>query len=193
MWRWSAHHLQCLSCLQCPPDWTSCSRDLPAPTVHRHKELQPRFVCNRDMDGQATAVSQPVNTRASSLLTPPVTPASTPDRSHSQRQASTSASSPKRAASSSPSRAPLPGWPGHQTPEETPSLHPRPARLGFQLHGTTPSNQGSVSRVLHPAEQRNRRRGKQTSGSYKRCVLLRCKVRSCARTAWGCWAKLSFQ
>lgn len=125
-----------------------------------------------------------------SLTTPPFTPASTPDSSHSQRQASTSASSPKRAAPSSPSWAPLPGWSGHQTPEETPSLHPRPARLGFQLHGTTPSNQGSVGRVLHPAEQRNQRRGKQTSGSYKCSVLPRCKVQSCARTAWSCWAKL---
>lgn len=40
--RWSAHHLQCLSCLQCPLDWTSCSRDPPAPTAHRYKEPQPR-------------------------------------------------------------------------------------------------------------------------------------------------------
>lgn len=39
--RWSAHHPPCLSCLQCPLDWTSCSRGLPAPTVHR--EPQPRW------------------------------------------------------------------------------------------------------------------------------------------------------
>lgn len=38
--RWSALRLQCLSCLRCPLDWTSCSRDPPAPTVHR--EPQPR-------------------------------------------------------------------------------------------------------------------------------------------------------
>lgn len=114
------------------------------------------------------------------LITPPFTPTSTPDCSHSQRQASTSASSPERAAPSSPSRAPLPCRPGLQTPEETPALHPRPARLGFQLHGPTPGNQGPVGPVLHPAEQRNQWRGKQTPGSYERRLLPGCEVRSSA-------------
>lgn len=61
---------------------------------------------------------------SSPLVTQPFTPASSPDRSHSQRQASTSTSSPEGAAPASPSGTPLPGWPGLQTPEETPALHP---------------------------------------------------------------------
>lgn len=100
------------------------------------------------------------------LVTPPSTPTSTPDRSHSQRQASTSASGAERAAPSSPSGPPLPGRPGLQTPEETPALHPRPARLGFQLHGPTSGNQGPARPILHPSEQRDQWRGKQTPGGY---------------------------
>ena len=43
--RWNVHHLQCLSCPQCPPDWTSCSRDPHPPTSHWPREPHPRCVC----------------------------------------------------------------------------------------------------------------------------------------------------
>lgn len=42
VYRLSALHPQCLSCLQCPPGWTSYSKDPPAPTVHRVREPQLR-------------------------------------------------------------------------------------------------------------------------------------------------------
>lgn len=42
--RLSALHPQCRSCLQCPPGWTSYSKDPPAPTVHRVQEPQLRWV-----------------------------------------------------------------------------------------------------------------------------------------------------
>lgn len=88
------------------------------------------------------------------------------DRSHSQRQASTSSSWSERSPPSSPSWAALPRRPGLQIPEETSALHPGPARLGCQLHGPTSCHQGPVDSLRHPSKRRCQGRGDQTSSSY---------------------------
>lgn len=107
-----------------------------------------------------------------------------PDCSHSQRQAPTSSSWLEGAPPSSPSRATLPRRPGLQIPAETSALHPRPARLGCQLHGPTSCHKGSVDSVLRPSERRRHQRGGgQTSSSDQRRLLPGCEVGLLTRRA----------
>lgn len=99
-----------------------------------------------------------------------ITPASScvyiPGCGHSQRQASTSPPCCEGASPSAPSRATLGPRPGPQAAEETAPLHPWPARLGGQLHGSSARHQG-----LPAPEQRHQRGGHQAPGSHQRHLL----------------------
>lgn len=180
LFRWSDHLRPCPSCLQYPPDWTSCSRGHPAPTVHLVREPQPRWCVQKGVAfirniirssflwtarcsvGWRTRLDADLRARSRCFYLVLIPLSTLSGLSQSQRQASSSSSIPERPASSSASRAPPSGEPGLQTPEATAALHPGPAFLDLQLHGPSAGHQSrpSPSRpVLACTGQRQRCRG----------------------------------